>query len=125
MEKFISHLKDINPRFRCSKAGSTNDSLDFIVFVKNTINPPADEKKISQLSQVLDDSYSDLLNLYRAFDGIGLYIQDKLPAISFYSLKQCKTKNKPLKKWFLPFEPEAINRIKSKGIAFGEVGDSK
>ncbi len=28
-----------------------------------------------------------------------------------------------MKKWFLQFEPEAINRIRSKGIAFGELGD--
>jgi hypothetical protein len=34
------------------------------------------------------------------------------------------TKNKKLKKWFQVFPSDAVNRIKSKGVAFGEVGNS-
>lgn len=124
MKSFITHIKDVNPRFQCSKAGSTNGSLDFIAVVRNSPNPPADENKIFQLSEALDETYAELLTFYKELDGVDLYIQDKLPSIRFYPLKQCKTKSKPLKKWFIPFEPEAVNRIKSKGIAFGEVGDS-
>ncbi len=123
MDKFKEHTQDKYPRFLCSKAGSDDPSLSFTANVKNIIHTEIDKNRLEQLLKFLDDSYNDFLSFYAAFDGVDLYIQETLPAISFYPLKKCKTKNKALKKWFLQFEPEAINRIRSKGIAFGELGD--
>lgn len=124
MESFINHVQSQKHTFHCSKAGSSDQSVTLAVSVKNKGNSNIDSNRLDLLSEKIDDSYADLIALYRHFDGVDLYIQDKIPAIIFYPIKYCKTKNKMMKTWFSSFDSVSVNRIKSKGIAFGEVVDS-
>lgn len=105
-------------------AGGESDDLSFSTEVSVTVHEQTDESKVDRIAADLEESYSDFINLYKSCNGVDLYIQEKMPAISIYAINSCMTKNKKLKKWFQSFPSEAVNRIKSKGIAFGEVGDS-
>jgi hypothetical protein len=124
MELFFKHIRSKSHKFTCSKASGASDDLSFSTDVSVTVHDQIDENKIDRIAAELDESYLDFINLYKSCNGVDLYIQEKMPAISIYTIKSCMTKNKKLKKWFQTFPSEAVNRIKSKGIAFGEVGDS-
>jgi hypothetical protein len=123
MHNFTTHIGHGTSKFNCSLAGGSEEIV-YVANVKNKLNEPASPDKIMALRNALGEKYHSFLDLYGLHDGIELYIQDVLPAVRFYSLKECKTKNKQLKKWFGKFDSESINRIKSKGIAFGEIMDS-
>jgi len=123
MHRFITHIEHSTSKFNCSLAGGSEEVV-YVANVVNKLNEPASQDKIEILRNALSEEYSSFLELYGHHDGIELYIQESLPAVRFYSLNECKTKNKQLKKWFCKFDSESINRIKSKGIAFGEIMDS-
>lgn len=121
MKKFIAHIQNPAPGFRCFKAGDSDESLDFDVQVENRCAPGASPEDIQNLRSQLGESSDELAELYSMHDGIQLYCQADSPGIELSPISSWPKLNQEWKGWFVDLEPDELWEFQAEGIAFGEV----
>src|SRR5690606_31172164 len=73
VEKFLSHIADNSPAFKCYACGDRQESLNLTARLAHTRNPPATGDDLEQLRDWLNSHAGDFAALYSQHNGLTIY----------------------------------------------------
>jgi len=85
VDRFLSHLADLRPRFECEPAGPTQDTR-IEVKLSHLLRPSADGLALTELRSLLSVPSPDVEALYGEHDGMDLYVQGGTVALALYPI---------------------------------------
>src|SRR5258708_13105739 len=85
VDRFLSHLADLRPRFECEPAGPTQDTR-IEVKLSHLLRPSADGLALTELRSLLSVPSPDVEALYGEHDGMGLYVQGGTVGLALYPI---------------------------------------
>lgn len=75
--RFISHIADASPAFRCYASGDREKSLAFVAILRHEIGPSASSKSLDQVRKWLGVHAEPFVDLYAKHNGCLLYQDSK------------------------------------------------
>ena len=128
IERFLLHLADSAAGFRCHACGDDSESLDFLAQVSNHLGPPASEKELAKIGQLLGPNAGPFEELYQHHNGLILYQDCKSDAagVKLYPVAQWLRQSNRMRREFheMGWEDEDLPDWLNHGIAFGEIPHS-
>jgi len=129
MQKFLDHLRDPSPGFRCYKPNSPDEKPERDIRVEHKLGPPAGDKDIAALCSKLGEGSEQFEPLYSRHNGMTLYAPgagvemnaDWDAGIIFYAVKKLKARNAEWREWFDWMDDEDLYEFQRHGVAFGEI----
>lgn len=129
MQKFLDHLRDPSPGFRCYKPSSPDSKPEHDIRVQHKLGPPAKDKDLAALRSKLGEGSEQFEPLYSQHNGMTLYApgvgvemgSGMDAGIMFYAVKTLKKHNAEWRKWFDWMDDEDLHKFQKHGVAFGEI----
>src|SRR5258708_38115622 len=117
VDRFLSHLADLRPRFECEPAGPT-EATRIEVKLCHLLRPSADGLALTELRSLLSVPSPDVEALYGEHDGMDLYVQGGTVGLALYPSSTWRTATDSFRQGvessgratdaFYPFEREVI-----------------
>jgi hypothetical protein len=85
VERFLSHLADLRPRFECEPAGPREDA-HIEIEITHSLRPLADSSALTELRRLIIGPNREVEALYAAHDGMDLYIQGETVGLTLYPI---------------------------------------
>jgi hypothetical protein len=85
VDRFLSHLADLRPRFECEPAGPTQDTR-IEVEISHLFRPSAERSALAELRRLLSVPSPDVEALYAVHDGMDLYVQGSTVGLALYPI---------------------------------------
>jgi hypothetical protein len=85
VDRFLSHLADLRPRFECEPAGPTRDTR-IEVEISHLFHPSAERSALTELRRLLSVPSPDVEALYAVHDGMDLYVQGSTVGLALYPI---------------------------------------
>ncbi len=121
MQKFMEHLQDSRPGFRCSKPGSRESRLEHEVQVRHDLGKAASQDEIEILCSKLGEGCEQLIDLYSQHNGMTLYVEGEDAGITFFPIESFEERNSEWHEWLDDLEEDEMWDFQKSGIAFGEI----
>lgn len=121
MEKFLAHLQDAAPGFRCYKPGADRSDLKRDVCVQHKLASPATPEDITALCSRLGNGCDEFEALYSKHDGMVLYAAGDDAGILLYPAEDLDARNAEWREWFEEMEEGDLWDFQKHGVAFGEI----
>jgi len=121
MQKFLDHLRDASPGFRCYKPGSSDSKLERDVRVEHELGAPASKEDIAALRTKLGEGSEQFESLYSQHNGMVLYVGGDDAGIMFYQIDELEERNAEWCERFEEMDENDMWEFQKHGIAFGEI----
>jgi hypothetical protein len=128
VEKFLSHVEDHSPTFRCYACGDRQESLNLTARLAHTLNPAATGDELKQLRDWLDSHAADFVALYSQHNGLTIYEDTAGDAagVTFYPVADWPDQTDEMKSQFEAMGVESDDQPAGviDSLAFGEIPHS-
>jgi hypothetical protein len=85
VDRFLTHLVDLRPRFECEPAGPMQDTR-IEIELSHLLRPSADGLALTELRSLLSVPSPDIEALYGEHDGMDLYVQGGTVGLALYPI---------------------------------------
>jgi hypothetical protein len=85
VDRFLSHLADLRPRFACEPAGPTQ-ATRIEVDISHLLRPSAERSALTELRRLLSVPSPEVEALYAVHDGMDLYVQGSTVGLALYPI---------------------------------------
>ena len=124
MQDFIMHINKPNLQFSCYRFGDRNESLDYVIKLKNKHYSHVSTHEIDVLKELIKESDQQLISFYQKYNGLKLYCNKEDFSLEFFIIHDLEKLNKEWKYWFFDYEDNELHDFQKYGIAFGRIPHS-
>jgi hypothetical protein len=128
IERFLAHLADSAPGFRCYACDDDSESLQLLAHVSNQLGPPASARDLARIDELLGANGGPFKELYRHGNGFVLYQDSRSDAagVHLYPVGKWRRRSARMRAEFrdMGWEEDELPEWLNRGIAFGEIPHS-
>jgi hypothetical protein len=121
MQKFLDHLRDSAPGFRCCRPGTPDDELEHDVRVEHDLGESASSDELAVLRQTLGAGCDEFETLYAQHNGMILYAYGDDAGVCIYPIAELDARNVDWREWFGELDDDELWDFQRHGVAFGEI----